>query len=53
VQRELNILQKLPKHKNIVEIYSIFKENFTTNIVMEKGKYDLADWMKESYYPIS
>ena len=53
MQRELDILQTLPKHKNIVSIYHIFNENFTTNIVMEKGKYDLAQWINDNYYPIS
>lgn len=50
--RELKILKKLPKHPNIVDIYSAFTESLTTNIVMEKGRHDLTYWIGEMYYPI-
>jgi serine/threonine protein kinase len=53
LKRELRILKKLPKHPNIVEIYDTFDENFTTSIIMEKGKSDLADWISDTYYPVS
>lgn len=52
LKRELKILKILPKHPNIVDTISTFSENFTTNIVMERGKYDLTHWINETYFPI-
>lgn len=54
VQRELSILSNLPHQPNLVKCHEIVDiSEFEKCIVMEKGDYDLEQFIESQEYPLN